>query len=115
MRLVYQIVVVHLVAYHDNLLARTTQHVGHHHIEVCDARLNLNHEEDKVGFVDGQHHLTADVILENIVGIDGITSRVDNRKLLAVPVGFAVVAVACGARSLIDNGLTMANQTVEEG
>ena len=114
MRLVDKIVVVDLVTHHDNLLARTTQYVGHHHIEIRNARLDLNHKENQVGLVDSEHNLTADIILENIVGIDGITARVDNRELLAVPVGLAVVAVASGASCLVNDGLTVANQAVEQ-
>ena len=113
-RLVDEFVVVDLVAHHHDLLARASQHVGHHHVEIGDARLDLHHEEDEIGLVDGQHHLTPYVVLEYVVGIDGIASRVDHRKLLAVPVGLAVMTVARGARRGVDYGLALSHQAVEE-
>ena len=113
-REIYQIVVVDLVADDNHRLSRAAQHIGHHHVQIGDSGTDLDHEEYKVGFVYGQHHLTAYILFEEVVAVDGISTRVYYRELLSVPVGFAVVAVARGSGRGIHNGLTLSDQTVEE-
>ena len=108
------IVVVDFVADQDDLLRGAAQDVGHERVEVGDARRHLHQKEDHVRLVDGEHHLPADVVFENIVRIDRITARVDHGKLLAVPIGFAVMAVAGRAGRGVHDGLTLSHQTVEE-
>ncbi len=109
------VVVVNLVADEDHLFRRAAQDVGHQHVEVRDSGAYLHEEEDHVGLVDGQHHLTADFVFEDVVGIDGVAARVDDGKLLAVPVGLAVMAVAGGSGRRVDDGLPFAHEAVEEG
>jgi len=109
------VVVVDLVADEDHLLRGAAQDVGHQHVEVGDAGAYLHEEEDHVGLVDGQQDLTADFVLENILRIDGVPARVDDGKLLAVPVGLAVMAVAGGSGRRVDDGLPFAHEAVEEG
>ena len=114
-RRVYLVVVVDFVADEDHFFRRAAQDVGHQHVEVGDAGPYLHEEEDHVRLVDGQQHLTADFVLENILRIDGVSTRIDDRKLLAVPVGLAVMAVAGGSGRRIDDGLPLAHEAVEEG
>ena len=109
------VVVVHLVADEDHLLRGAAQDVGHQHVEVGDARGDLHQEEDDVRLVDGQHHLPADFVFENVVGIDGVSARVDHGELLAVPVRLAVVAVSGGSGRGVHDRLPFADQAVEEG
>ena len=71
--------------------------------------------EDHVGFVDRQQYLAADFVLEDIFRIDGVAARVYHGKFPAVPVGLTVMAVAGGSGRGIDDGLSLAYQTVEEG
>ena len=112
---VYLVVVVDLVADQDHLFRGAAQDVGHQHIEVGDAGSDLHEEQDDVGLVDGQQHLTADFILEDIFRIDGVPARVDHGEFFAVPVRFAVVAVAGGSGRRIDDRLPLAHEAVEEG
>ena len=109
------VVVVDLVADQQHFFAAPAQNVGHQGVEVGDAGRNLDKKENDVGLVDGQHHLAADFVLEDVFRIDRVTARVDHRKLLAVPVGLAVVAVARGAGRRVDDGFALADQAVEEG
>ena len=109
------VVVVDLVADEDHPLRGAPQNVGHEHVQVGDARRDLHDEENYVRLVDGQQHLAADFILENIVRIDRVAARVDHGKFAAVPVALAVVAVARGAGRRIDDGLAFAHEAVEEG
>ena len=104
-----------LVADEDHLLRGAAQDVGHECVEVGDARRHLHQKEDHVGLVDGQHHLPADVVFEDIVRIDRVSARVDHGKFLAVPIGFAVMAVARRAGRGVHDGLTLSHQTVEKG
>ena len=114
-RRVDQIVVVDLVADQDGAFLGTAQHLCHHHIEVGNACTYLHHKEDNIGLLDGQHHLLANLILEDIVAIDRVTTRVDNRKLTTIPIGLAVVAVTSSTRSRVDNRLTIAHKAVKKG
>ena len=109
------VVVVDLVADEDHLLRGAAQDVGHQHVEVGDAGAYLHEKEDHVGLVDGQQDLTADFVLENIFRVDGVPARVDYGKLLAVPVGLAVMTVAGGSGRRVDDGLPFAHEAVEEG
>lgn len=109
------VVVVHLVADEQHLLRGAAQDVGHHHVEVGDARRHLDQKEDDIRLVDGQQHLAADFVLKDILRVDRIAARVDDRELLAVPVGAAVVAVARGTGRGVDDGLALADEPVEEG
>ena len=109
------VVVVHLVADEQHLFRRAAQDVGHHHVEVGDTRRDLDQKEDDVCLVDGQQYLAADFVLEDVLRVDRIAARVDDRELLAVPVGAAVVAVARGAGRGVDDGLTLADEPVEKG
>ena len=109
------VVVVHFVADEDHLFRGAAQDIGHQLVEVGDAGRNLHQKEDHVGLVDGQQYLTADFVFENILRIDGVPARVDDGKLLAVPVGLAVMAVAGGSGRRVDDGLPFAHEAVEEG
>ena len=111
----YQIVGVDLVADQNHLLRGAAQDVGHEHVEVGDAGADLHKEEDHVGFVDGQQDLSADLVFEDILRVDGVAAGVDDREFAAVPVGFAVMAVAGGSGRGVDDGLTLTDQAVEEG
>ena len=115
MRRVHLVVVVDLVADQEHFLVAPAQDVGHECVEVGDARRDFHQEQDYIGFVDGQQHLTADFVLEDVFGVDRVAARVDDRKFAAVPVGFAVMAVAGRAGGRIDDGFAFADQSVEEG
>ena len=114
-RRVYLVVVVDLVADEDHLFRCAAQEVGHQHVEVGDAGLDFDQEEDHVSFVDRQQYLAADFVLEDIFRIDSVAARVYHGKFSAVPVGLTVMAVAGGSGRGIDDGLSLADQTVEEG
>ena len=112
---VYLVVVVDLVADEDHLFRSAAQDVGHQHVEVGDAGLDLHEEQNDIGLVDGQQHLTADFVLEDVLRVDGVSARVDHGEFLAVPVRFTVVAVTGGSGRRIDDRLPFAHETVEEG
>ncbi len=114
MRGVDLVVVVHLVADQHDGLFRAAQHVGHHHVEIGDAGRHLNQKEDHVGLFDGEHHLAADLVLEYIVRIDGVTAGVDDREFPTVPIRFSVVTVAGGSGRGVYDGFSLSHQPVEE-
>ena len=109
------VVVIDFVTDEDHLFRGAAQNVCHHHVEVGDAGPDLHEEEDHVGLVDGQQHLTADFVFEDVLRIDGVPAGVDHGELFAVPVRFAVVAVAGGSGRRIDDRLPLAHEAVEEG
>ncbi len=114
-RRVHLVVVVDLVADQEHFLVAPAQDVGHERVEVGDACRDFHQEQDYIGFVDGQQHLTADFVLEDVFGVDRVAARVDDREFLAVPVGLAVVAVARGAGRRVHDGFALADQPVEKG
>ena len=109
-----QVVVIDLVADQQHFFRSAPQDVGHHLIEIRDARIDFDQEQDDVRLFDGEHHLTADVVFENVVRIDRIAAGVDHRKFTSVPVGFTVMAVACRACRRIDDGFALSDQAVEQ-
>ena len=112
---VYLVVVVDLVDHEDHFFRRAPKQVGHHHIQVGNPGRHLHEKQDYVGLLDRQHHLLADLGLENILSPHGIPAGVDYGKLAAAPVGRTVMPVARGARRIVDDRFAHPDQTVEKG
>ena len=55
-----------------------------------------------------------DFSFKNIFGIDHPTTGVDNRKFLTAPIHFTILAVASGARSVVDNRCSRLCESVEK-
>ena len=104
-----------LVGNDDHRLLRAAQDGSHLVVEVGDAGGRIDHEEDYISLFDGDMHLLIDLLFEDIIGIDHPAAGVDDRELAALPVDLAILAVACGAGSVIDDGAACLRQTVEEG
>ena len=62
-----------------------------------------------------QEDLAADLVFENILRVDGVSSGVDYGEFAAVPVGFSVMAVSGRTGRRIDDGLSFTDEAVEEG
>ena len=113
--------VVHLLAGVDlvhakkNRLFAPPEHVGDAGIVVGYARGGLDHEDDYVGLIDGDSHLTAYGSLEHVLAANRVAAGVDHRKLAAVPVGASVMTVAGHARGVVHDCLSHSYQPVEEG
>ena len=105
---------VFLVGHHNHRLLRAAENLGHLVVEVGDAGGAVDHEEDHVGLLDGDRHLLVDLLLEHVVGIDHPAAGVDDREFLAVPVNFAILAVARGAGRVVDNRAAGLRQAVEK-
>ena len=75
---VYLVAGIHLVDSKDHGLAAATQHVGYLGVEVSDACSNLYEEEHQVALFDGDHHLLADLALEDVVAVGGEAAGVDH-------------------------------------
>ena len=106
---------VGLVGGKDDGGLRAAQDVGHLLVEVGDAVLDIDHEEHHVGFLDGDEHLLADLLLEDVVGVDHPAAGIDDGELASAPFALAVLAVAGGARFLGHNGMTCFRQPVKQG
>ena len=109
------VVVIDLVHNQNHLLGGAAQNVGHHHIEVGNAGRDLDHKQNHIGLVDSQHHLTTNLVFEDVVRSDRVTTRIDHRELTTVPIRATIVAVAGCSGSTIDDRLAHTDQTVEEG
>ncbi len=108
------VVVVDLVYDEQHFFARPTEQSRHHLVKVGDACAHFDQKQYHVGLVDGEYHLTADILLENVVATDRVSARVDYRKFATVPVGFTVMTVARGSRRGVDNGLPRPHQTIKQ-
>ena len=84
-------------------------------VKVGHAVLYVDHKENHIGLLDCKMHLLVDFFLKNVVAVHYPAASVDNRHLHAVPVHFAILAVARGAACVVDNGGTGLGQSVEEG
>ena len=87
--------------------------MGNLHIELCDALVDIYHQQHHVGLFDGDIDLTVDLALKGVVRIDHPSSGVDDGELLTAPFGVAVLAVACSARLVHDDSTAGLSQTVE--
>ena len=76
-------------------------------VEVCDSGADLDEEEDHVGLVDGQEDLAADLVFENILRVDGVSSGADYGEFASVSVGFSVMAASGRFGRLRDVGLSL--------
>ena len=114
MRAVHQVIVVHLVDDENHFLRRAAQQIGHRHVQIGDPGRHFDQKQNHVGLLDGQHHLLADFLLENILSAQRVSARIDHRKLAAVPVGLAVMAVARRTGRIVHDRLAHADQAVEQ-
>ena len=106
---------VNLVHAENDGLLGAAQHVRYLGIIIRDAGGRLHHEDDGVGLLYGYLHLTADGLLEYILGVGGISAGIDYGELRAAPFAFAVMPVAGDTGGVVHDGLPHAHQTVEEG
>ena len=106
---------IHLVYAQDNGLLAPAEHVRDSGVVVGHSGAGLHHEDDYVGFIDGNGHLTAYGGFENVFGTNCIAPGVNDREFPAVPVGPAVMAVAGHSGGVVDYCLPHAYETVEKG
>jgi len=110
---VYPFVGVNFVGHQYHGLAAAAQYLGHMVVKVGHAVHGIDHKQYFVGLLYGKLHLLVDFRLEDVVGIYHPAAGIYNREFLAVPVDFAVLAVARGARRRVGDGGACLRQAVE--
>ena len=106
-------VVVGLVGHEHDRQLRAAQNLGHVHVPVGHAVLDVAQEEHQVGLLRGDDDLLADLLLEDVVRVDHPAARVDDGELTAVPLALAVLAVARRTGLVAHDGLPALCQSVE--
>ena len=76
--------------------------------------LRVDHQHQKIGFLDRLQHLTLDLEVHRNVRIVGQPAGVDQPELTAVPFGAREMAVARGARLVADDGAVLTDDAVEQ-
>ena len=107
-------VVVGLVADDQDGLLGAAEHLSDLLVEVRDAGLDVDHEEDHVGLLQREEHLLADGGLEALGGAGHEAAGVDEIELAAAPVHLAVDPVARDAGLVVDDGVPGLGEAVEE-
>ena len=91
------------------------QHFGHIFVHWGEPFACIDKEEDDVSLVDSEGDLLANLDLEFVVAAHDVAAGVDDREVLAVPVGVAVLAVAGDAADGVDDSVATLGEAVEEG
>ena len=107
--------VVRLVRHQQHGLLGAAELVRDLVVEVGDAILHVDDEEDDVGLVHGYLHLLIDLALEDVLAADDPAACVDDGELVVEPGDLAVLTVARRAGLLADDGAARLRQAVEEG
>ena len=90
------------------------EYLGHLAVEVGHAVFHVDEKQDDISLFSGQNHLLAYFFFKNVVRVDHPSAGVDDGKLLAAPLAFAILAVARGSGHIAHNGLPRTGQTIEQ-
>ena len=105
---------IHFVHCQHHRFAASAKHIGYFVVIVSDSSGSLHHKQHKVGLFNGQHHLFAYFLFEDVVGIGCISSGVHHRKFPSAPFCLAVVTISRDSGGFIDYGLTHSDKSVEK-
>ena len=105
---------VHFVHAKDDRFLAAAQQVGDFRVIVRNARGGLAHEQDYIRLFDGDAHLPADGVFEDIVRVGRVAARIHYGEFPAAPFALAVMPVARDAGGFIYDCLPHAHQTVEQ-
>ena len=108
------LVVISLVGHHNHGLLAPTQDTSHLQIQIGQTIQHIYHKEDHVSLLNRNMYLLVDLLFEYIFRIDHPSTGINQGEFLASPFHFAILAVACRTRLLVDNRLTCTRQTVEQ-
>ena len=107
--------VVDLVGHEEGGLLGAAQDARDRLVLLGDAGGGVDHEDDGVRLLAGGLGLLADASSEGVVGLAGLDAAgVHQREVDAVPVGVVVAAVACDAARLVDDGVLLLGDAVDE-
>jgi hypothetical protein len=84
-------------------------------VEVGGAVHRVYYKQYNVGLFNGQFHLAIDFSLKDVVGVYHPSAGVDDREFHAVPVYFAILAIASGAGSGVDDCSAALGKAIEKG
>src|SRR5581483_4726136 len=108
------VLIVSLVGYEDHGFGGAPQPFGHVCVGLAHAGARIDHENDDVGLIHGLLGLLFDHG-RKVVGVVGSdTARIDDRERSPRPFGLTVDAIARGTGHILDDGLTLADQAVEQ-
>ena len=86
--------IVSLIRSQDNLLIRSSEHIGHILIARSQSVFDIDHEYDDIRLLYCKLNLLAYLPLERIIASHYVTAGVDHGKLLAVPCTLTIMAVS---------------------
>ena len=111
---VHFLATIDLINAQDDRLFAAAEKVGDFGVIVRDARCGFAHEQHHIGLLHGYHHLAADGVFEDIIGVGCISAGIDHGEFAAAPLAFAVMTVPRYACGLVHNCLAHSHQTVEQ-
>ena len=106
---------VHLVAHQHDRLACATQEVGNVLVQICDAHLNLHHEENQIRLLQADLHLTTNGRLKAVVALGDPPSRVNHIELMVGPNHRPVFPIARGATRVVRDRFSRLSQPIKKG
>ena len=83
-------------------------------VEVRDTIHGIDHKKYFIGLLYGQIYLLVDFRFKYIIGVNHPSAGIDDGEFLAVPVHFAVLAVARRSGGRIHDCRTRFGQSVEK-
>ena len=105
---------VDLVGDQETALVALAQVLGNQLVGGGQASARVDHEQHRIGFLDGQQRLLGHLGVDAFL-VAGDPAGVDDDVGAALPLGFAVLAVAGQAGKLGDDGVAGTGQAVEQG
>ena len=105
---------VHLVGHQDDRLALAAQHLHDGLVGRRGANGGVHYKEDGVGNVNGALGLIGNHAVDAL-GVDLPAAGVNEREVLAGPLGLVGDAVAGDAGDVLDDGLAAADDAVDQG
>ncbi len=111
---IHALVVVVLVGHDDDRFGGAAQDVGNVVVKVGNAVLDVHDKEDDIGLLDGELYLLVDLFLKDVFAVHDPSTGINDRHFHAVPFHLAVLAVACRAAGVVDDGGARLSQAVEQ-
>ena len=108
------VVIINFVHYQKNRLIGFPKHLCHCFIQIGNARSNVYHKNDYIGFFQRNQYLLANFFFKYIFTFRNKSSRINHVKRFSVPFCYAVLPVSCYAADIIYDSFALLQHTVKK-